>query len=184
MEEKGLPDFIRKIIRMDGLQFQTLSKTRRIHNGDTVPVTKIVKDLNKICSVTLGTDTDYIACIIDLEGRNCSSSEFLNDIQRNIENSETVIGIATRSMENWLLGDISGMIQTIRPCSQPNINKFSNPEGIPHPAEREVKRYWSKYKKTRDGVKFLAAACPNEIEQKCPSFSRFRAALAAIDLVE
>jgi len=181
MEDKGLPDFIRKLVAQDELKFQVLNKTKRIHNSDTVPATKIVKDLNKICDVTIGRDAEYIACVIDLEGRNCSSQQFVNDIKPNISNNKTVVGIACRSMENWILGDITNMERTIRPCNNPNHNHFNTPDNIPHPAERTVKKHWSKYKKTDDGVKFLKNVCPSNIRQKSGSFLNFCNSLFALN---
>ena len=134
MEDKGLPNLIRTLVAKDKLKFQVLTKTKRIHNGDTVPATKIVKDLNKICLATIGKETEYIACIIDLEGRNCNYQQLEHDIKPYISNNQTVIGIACRTMENWLLGDINGMIQAVGPCNQPNPRNFDMPDNIEHPA--------------------------------------------------
>jgi hypothetical protein len=181
MEEKGLPDFIKKLVIQDELKFQVLKKTKRIHNGDTVPATKIVKDLNKICEVSIGVEAEYIACVIDLEGRNCDFRQFENDIKPKITNNNTVLGIACRSMENWILGDIANMEKAIKPCKKPNYNHFNTPDNLPHPAERLVKRHWSKYKKTDDGVKFLKTVCPGAIRKKSNSFSNFCNSLYALN---
>lgn len=181
MEDQGLPDFIRKLVVQDSLKFQVLSKTKRIHNGDTVPATKIIKDLNKICDVTLGTDAEYIACVIDLEGRNCTSQQFENDVKPKVTNDKTVVGVASRSMENWILGDITNMEKTIRPCKTPNHDHFRLPDNIPHPAERIVKRHWTKYRKTDDGVKFLKNVCPQNVRKKSGSFLNFCNSLFAMN---
>jgi hypothetical protein len=173
MEDGGLPDFVKKVVESEGLKFQVLSRTKRIHNGDSVPATKIARDLERIFNAVIDVESEYLACVVDLEGRGCTREQFECDIVSRFSNDKVAIGVACRSIENWLLADTRSMERVVKPCVPVNHDKFSNPDNIPHPAERELKKHWSRYKKSQDGVKFLKKISPEVVRGRSGSFEKF-----------
>ena len=174
MEEKGLPSFIKNIVAKEKLPFQVKEKTKRIQNSHTIPATKLGKDLKKIIAMSTLEDIEYIACIIDLESRDVELSKFRDDLKKAAGNADNIVlGVAHRSMENWILGDAEELSKIKRTNSALNQKLLRKVDHIEHPAERAIKKYWPEYQKTKDGVYFLINMCPVRASKYSDSLKDF-----------
>lgn len=171
MEKLGIAPFVRRTVAYIESKFQVLSKIGRIRGGHTVPVSYIARNYNKLSKMILGDKAEVVCAIIDYECRDGCWRKFCKECDKEFHNPDLQgFAVARRSIESWIFGDVEAAISAIKPENKPRQDKYRNVESIAHPVAQEIKKYWPKYEKTSDGVKFLETIRPEIIENHSDSF--------------
>jgi len=147
-------------------------KINRINlNGNSVSISAMAK---RICSLIRLLNNKYypIIILIDREDRSQSieeiSSELRNEINKEGILDEVRIGVCDRMIENWILADWDNLKGCIE---KPDIDKPDQIEGVS--GKSLMKKLYSGYQETTDGVNFFMSSNPDIIYQNSNSFKFF-----------
>lgn len=138
-------------------------------NGSEVKPAAIAKRITSQCNLLRGRYR-YFIVIIDKEDRNCSPSEFEQQIQeelrKNNNTENVIIGVPDRMIENWILADIN----TVNRYCNPPIPANSSFEG--ENGKSILSQHMNRYHSTTIGVEMLHKCNPSSMKNS-HSFSIF-----------
>jgi hypothetical protein len=181
MEQAALTDLVISIKNWKDLPVQIVRSGRRIRAGGFVTPQTIAKTFLALARLHMEEgDCEGVCGLIDHEHRSESWDVFggacRSELDKKCKDEEKfILCIASKSIEAWLLADVDGMRQGVRPnqSSALHQNKYPNVESVSHPAEREIKKYWPNYDKVRDGAAFLKSVRPSVMVNYSSSFRNF-----------
>jgi len=140
-------------------------------NGKTVTMEAIAKRL--ATHIKLLNNRNYpIVVLIDREGRHESVIEIKEQLEVEIAkfdlNLDILIGVCDRMIENWILADRENFKKYIGSKKKLKEKTFEGLSG-----KSMLKKYYSDYHETTDGVKLLSSSDPQILYDSSPSFNLF-----------
>lgn len=141
-------------------------------NGDSVSMAAVAKALN--VNMRMLKNYHPIVILLDREGRSAPIDELICELGRLLDHSghqdRYIIGMADRTIENWILSDWTHI------CSQmPGHKEFSgNPEACHGKSVlRKLMPPNTYYHETTVGVELFLKCRPREIQRRSQSFAAF-----------
>ncbi len=134
-------------------------------NGRSVKSEAIAKRIKTLVG-TIRTKTPVIACV-DLEDRKMTALDFARDLQQELQKigitqSQVIINVVDRMIENWILADLEATGLQRR---QPSADGFNG--------KSMIKKQIPNYQETTTGVALLKKVRHSIAVQSSPSFQQF-----------
>jgi hypothetical protein len=141
-------------------------------NGKSVKISAIAKKLASLIRL-LGNKYYPIIIFIDREDRNITSKQMITEIKNelkklNIDLENLRFGVADIMTENWILADWKSFKKNTKTKTKKEFSSFEGKHGT-----NLIKKYYSNYQKTIDGVELLSKSNCSEMVKNSPSFDSF-----------
>lgn len=160
---------------MEKLILQKLGVTAKIIttglNGKDVKITAIAKKVSSSIRILNGRYLPIII-LIDREDRPITVEqiiqEFESELQQNKITETSLLGIADRMTENWILADWDSFKKNTSTKKEKMYSSFEGRNGI-----SIIKKYVPNYQKTTDGVNLFVKSKASSIQKNSLSFKKF-----------